>query len=248
MATYKRVDADQLDADLTTVADAIRTKGGTSEKIAFPDGFVSAVTPLVNAEDYLAAVHNKEVSEIINHKMTGEIPAAWQMQNRKLTKIDFPLITTVQCDAFRDCSALSDVNLPAVTRISASVFEGSKGLTSLYMPSLVNIIDWGYTFNNSNLAKAYFPKLTTITGGSFNSCQKLTTLILGADTVCSLESTNAFQTTPIAGYTYLTNGEMGYIYVPAALVNSYKVATNWARFESQIRAIEDYPEVLEGWE
>lgn len=43
MANYKVVDADQLDADLGTVADAIRSKGGTSEELAFPNGFVNAV-------------------------------------------------------------------------------------------------------------------------------------------------------------------------------------------------------------
>ena len=40
---YKIVDADLLDADLTRVADAIREKGGTSDTLNFPDGFVSAV-------------------------------------------------------------------------------------------------------------------------------------------------------------------------------------------------------------
>ena len=30
-------------SDMTAVADAIRTKGGTSEALAFPDGFVSAI-------------------------------------------------------------------------------------------------------------------------------------------------------------------------------------------------------------
>lgn len=43
MALDKAVDSAQLNADLTAVADAIRTKGGTSEQLAFPDGFVSAV-------------------------------------------------------------------------------------------------------------------------------------------------------------------------------------------------------------
>lgn len=31
------------DSDLTTIADAIRTKGGTSAGLSFPDGFVSAI-------------------------------------------------------------------------------------------------------------------------------------------------------------------------------------------------------------
>ena len=43
MAVDKLVDSAQLNADLTSVANAIRTKGGTSEQLAFPAGFVSAV-------------------------------------------------------------------------------------------------------------------------------------------------------------------------------------------------------------
>lgn len=43
MANYKFVDADQLDSDLALVADSIRSKGGTSEQLAFPDGFKSAI-------------------------------------------------------------------------------------------------------------------------------------------------------------------------------------------------------------
>jgi hypothetical protein len=36
--------------------------------------------------------------------------------------------------------------------------------------------------------------------------------------------------------------------VPKSLVDAYKTAENWSTFANQIRAIEDYPEVLEGWE
>lgn len=43
MADYKVIDAEQLDADLTTVADAIRSKGGTTEQLLFPSGMVTAI-------------------------------------------------------------------------------------------------------------------------------------------------------------------------------------------------------------
>lgn len=43
MALDKVIDSAVLDAGLTSVADAIRAKGGTSEQLAFPNGFVSAV-------------------------------------------------------------------------------------------------------------------------------------------------------------------------------------------------------------
>lgn len=44
MANYMLVDADQLDADMTAVADAIRAKGGTTEKLEWPAGYVEAVS------------------------------------------------------------------------------------------------------------------------------------------------------------------------------------------------------------
>ena len=46
MALDKLVDSTQLDADLTSVANAIRTKGGTSASLAFPAGFVSAIAAI----------------------------------------------------------------------------------------------------------------------------------------------------------------------------------------------------------
>lgn len=46
MALDKAVDSNVLDAGLTSVADAIRTKGGTTADLAFPDGFVSAVNAI----------------------------------------------------------------------------------------------------------------------------------------------------------------------------------------------------------
>ena len=43
MAYDKIVDSTQLNSDLTDVADAIRTKGGTSSPLSFPTGFVNAI-------------------------------------------------------------------------------------------------------------------------------------------------------------------------------------------------------------
>ena len=88
----------------------------------------------------------------------------------------------------------------------------------------------------SNLSTADFIAVTSIESVSFQDCSALTALILRSETMCTLESTNAFTSTPIASGT-------GYIYVPAALVDSYKAATNWRTYADQIRAIEDYPEV-----
>ncbi len=46
MSADKLVDSTQLDSDLTSVANAIRTKGGTAASLAFPAGFVSAINAI----------------------------------------------------------------------------------------------------------------------------------------------------------------------------------------------------------
>lgn len=43
MAVDKLVDSTQLDSDLTSVANAIRAKSGSSGQLAFPSGFVSEI-------------------------------------------------------------------------------------------------------------------------------------------------------------------------------------------------------------
>ena len=76
MAEYVVIDKEQLESDLTVVANAIREKGGTSEPLAFPNGMKEAVeaiqsgasipylldvTEYVHAEDWLTmAVGNAE--------------------------------------------------------------------------------------------------------------------------------------------------------------------------------------------
>lgn len=46
MANYQVVDADQLDENLTSVADAIRAKGGTTDELDFPEEFTAAILAL----------------------------------------------------------------------------------------------------------------------------------------------------------------------------------------------------------
>ena len=46
MSVDKLVDSTQLDADLTSIANAIRTKGGTSAQLAFPADFISAINAI----------------------------------------------------------------------------------------------------------------------------------------------------------------------------------------------------------
>lgn len=103
----------------------------------------------------------------------------------------------------------------------------------------------------SGLELVYADKLYTLgeSGGHFNYCTHLKALILAGDeAVCTLSDTNSFDYSPIKGYfaTSISSTDTrykrddGYIYVPRALLEDYKVAPNWSTFAHKFRAIEDY--------
>lgn len=56
MALDKLVDSTQLDARLTSIANAIRTKGGTSARLSFPQGFVDAITAINTQEKNVQSI------------------------------------------------------------------------------------------------------------------------------------------------------------------------------------------------
>lgn len=93
------------------------------------------------------------------------------------------------------------------------------------------------------LKRADFLNVNIIEDRAFSNAAQLETLILREDSVSLLNGVNHFNETKIVSGT-------GYIYVPAALVDSYKAASGWSTYASQIRAIEDYPEVCDpySWE
>lgn len=73
----------------------------------------------------------------------------------------------------------------------------------------------------------------------------LDTLIMRSDTVVTVNGITgtSYNMYPLYG-TYIDRAE-GYIYVPSALVDSYKndSVNHWSKYANQFRAIEDYPEI-----
>ena len=174
---------------LTSVADAIRERAGTTELLAFPEEYESVVRGI---PDYLGL------------KLTNQ-----------------------PCLEYRN-----DV----ITELPANAFIGWGGLKGVYFPNLTIIR--AYSLHGTGCSKLDFPKLETIEADSC-AWSSLETLIIRTNAVCTLGSANAFTCTAISNGT-------GYIYVPRALVDSYKAATNWSTYASQIRAIEDYSEITGG--
>lgn len=174
-----------------------------------------------------------------------------------LTSIDSPVTKVVNYACF-GLSKITTVNLPNCTSIGAYGFRGCSGLTAVNAPNVGTSGDYSF-YACSMLKEVSFPKLKAVNKSSFTQCTRLvkadfgtlcqlmeatcfsscpnleTVILRYENAVVTLESTNAFD-----------SDFGGYIYVPATLVEQYKAATNWTTYASQIRAIEDYPEVTGG--
>lgn len=278
-------------ADLTAVADAIREKGGTTDALVFPDGFVDAVGAIEagssgDSDDLLVAVAED-----------------------MLTELNSNAITAVNTQAFRTVHSMKRVVLPNCLKFVQDAFNGNKGIEEIELVNYTGNADYGsqlFFSGNTALKRAYMPSCTTIGTQMFTACTALTdivvsdeiyrlggnclngtaiaefvhptvtemynrvfmncpnlkkvdinnsgwyvegnlcqnasvleTFIMRSTNFCRLGATTAFAGTPIESGT-------GYIYVPSALVEEYKAATNWATYADQIRAIEDYPEITGG--
>lgn len=222
MAEYKIVDATQLDEDLTSICDEIRTLDNHTDKLSFPDGIKKAIATLAtnigytsygngysdgeaNADEILYSIIGRTGTELyINASRFGN-GAFYNWAD--LTKARLPLGQLFLAYSFRNCTGLTTLDI------------GDPARTDIY--------------TTSNSEDLYFANNT------FNGASALQALILRPNIVAKLQGTQVFSGTPIASGT-------GYIYVPSALVDSYKAAANWSTYADQIRAIEDYPEITGG--
>jgi hypothetical protein len=153
-----------------------------------------------------------------------------------LVTIDLPNVTTVSNGSFSGCGLLETVNIPNLDSVTGSDFFAScSSLKRVCFPKITNTGTNGFRGCES-LEVADFTALTTINGYCFEACYALIALIIRNPTVVvDLASTGL----KYMGGCGITSGT-GYVYVPKALVDSYKAATNWSTYADQFRALEDY--------
>jgi hypothetical protein len=150
--------------------------------------------------------------------------------------LDNSLATSLRQRVFQGATKLIEVNLPSVTSAGNYAFYQYSGLVTAKLPKLTTMSTQVF-YSCTKLKHADCGQVTNIPAQTFNACSALTELILRkTGSICTLSNVNAVNNTPIGQGT-------GYVYVPAALVDTYKTATNWSTFANQIRAIEDYPEI-----
>lgn len=156
----------------------------------------------------------------------------------KLKKVDLPNAERIGVFSFYGCSGIETVNIPLATEIGNYAFYSNGKMKSVNAPLATSLGKMAFR-NCSQLAAIDLPLVVSIDTYVFYSCTALTTVILRSQRMCELLNTNAFGSMPISNGT-------GYIYVPAALVDSYRAGTNWSAMADQIRAIEDYPDITGG--
>ena len=180
----------------------------------------------------------------------------------KLASINFPVCTSVLSGAFSRCigltfanfpecsyigsyafcwnSSLTSVNFPNCTIIGGSAFADCPNLTFANFPVCLSIGSYAFSRCES-LASMDLPICTYISQRAFYNCYRLSSIVLGASTVCTMLESNVFYSTPYKGNSSYFSGTP-YIYVPASLIDAYKSATNWVYFSSYFSTIESLEE------
>lgn len=145
--------------------------------------------------------------------------------SRTITEYSNDRVTTIGQATFYFCMSLRSASFKNVTLADNYAFRYCMGLNKLD-----------------------FSSLTKIGTGVFEHSYAFRTLILRTNTVCELNHTSSFNNcyhfSGTVNANYNPQGlKDGFIYVPRNLVEEYKAAKNWSTYASQIRAIEDYPEI-----
>ena len=161
-----------------------------------------------------------------------------------IKSVNLPNLTKLGYGVFYYCSNLENASIPKATTADGYIFYSCEKLQSIQLPLMtkipMNMCQYCRGLKSCDLGSA-----TSISASAFSNCNRMTIMILRSTTMCTLANTNVFQSCyHILGTTHSTynpNGDHdGYIYVPSALVDSYKTATNWSTYASQFRALEDY--------
>ena len=195
-----------------------------TEEVSTSDTFNSYIQKLEEHPYYIMRYIERSIESIKLSNVTSIGEGAFRGCSG-LTEVSIPNATSIGNNAFYYCSSLTSVSIPGATSIGDYAFHNCRKLTSVSIPGATSIGQFAF-YDCRSLTSASFPEVTSIDVYAFNSCSALTTLYIGTEsnTVCTLSNTNAIPSS-------VTD-----IYVPKALVNSYKTASVWKYIADKIKA------------
>lgn len=144
-------------------------------------------------------------------------------------------VTSIGQYSFANCDGMETFTATgAISTLGTYTFNGASGhvmaLRECHMPNLGTGIalnlNWGSTTAANacqNLEICDIGKAKSIAANTFANCYKLQTLIMRRTSVTTCANVSAFLNTPLRGRNSLT----AKIYVPSALIDSYKAASVW---------------------
>lgn len=139
---------------------------------------------------------------------------------------NFPKCTQYRGATFAYMGSLETINLPKAQLLdyASGVFSNDSSLKMIVLPKSTNGM-WSYFFQKcSSLEVADLSTTGFSQGYHFLDCSKLEKLILRKTSgVCSLANLTTFNGSP-----FRSGVGGGTLYVPSALVETYKTATNWS--------------------
>lgn len=168
-------------SDLTAVANAIRTKTGTTDQLTFPAGFTTAIGNIQNAPaTYIEETYNEDgdlTSAIVHGCM--KIRQSVFRYSSYLTQVTIPdTITIIDSNAFQGCLVFNIEKLPdGLTELGLMAFYGCRSLTLANLPAGMKTISSEAFSQCQKLALTTFPAaLTSIGTQAFYNCTGLTSL------------------------------------------------------------------------
>lgn len=205
-----------------TVTEDVSTYKNVSVTVAVPASGGDGDKTAEFLDGTITAYSNSKLTEIREKAFYGCI---------KMTSVDLPNVATLGADAFHTCKWLETINIPKLTAIPYQCFYYGFSLPDkLVFPVCKSVA--GYVISYAET------KILDILGGgqidsfAFYRASYFTTLILrNAETVTTLQ---AAPSSVWQNYTAVT------VYVPDALLESYKTATNWVKMAGQIKALSEY--------
>ena len=167
----------------------------------------------------------------------------------KLQTVSINSCTSLSSLMFNGCTALKTLNAEKLTAIGNAFFDSFSNLTTVNTPNCTSV--GSSAFNNCPSLKSV--RLGTLSGGfpaAFSNCYSLTSIVFNCSSVLNLSDSSTFKNCyhlyGTVDATYNPNGDKDcYIYVPDALVDSYKTTTGmtdtyWALFADQIKPLSEY--------
>lgn len=218
---------DTLTNFLTDVAAAIKAKKNTTDNIPAAN-FDIEIANLPSGDDTaLKGLIERSLTSLTIPDGVTTIGGNAFNSFFGLASVTIPdSVTSISYSAFLN-SGLKSVTIPdSVTYIGYSAFSGCASLTSITIPDGVTEISYSMFYNCTNLTSVTIGNgATHIANYVFLNCSKLAIVDFSNHTaVPTLASTEAFSNTPSSLV----------IKVPAALLDEWKAATNWATFADRI--------------